>query len=121
MTLPTGRGPALRRALRNFRLNLRRRRGLARRRAPAPARPNPSPPRIEFSYTIYWTKQVRRWDAGRRAAAQQALRQALAQPGFEANDYERRYRVPEIDDAAHAGASLTALAKVLQAFEQEAA
>ena len=40
----------------------------------------------------------------------------LAQPGFEANDYERRYRVSGLDDQAHAGASLLALDKVLRAF-----
>ena len=101
------------RPLRNFWVNLRRR---WQRPASAPAPAPLGPPRVDFSYTIYWTKQVRQWDAARRAAVAAALRPALAQPGFEANDYERRYRVSGLDDQAHAGASLLALDKVLRAF-----
>ena len=104
------------RPLRNFWLNLRRR----LRQPPTPAAaPGPKPlgpPRVDFSYTIYWTKQARSWDAARRAAVQAALRPALAQPDFEANDYERRYRVSGLDEQAHAGASLLALDKVLRAL-----
>ncbi len=108
------------RPLRNFWINLRRR--LRQRPAPAPAESVPAgpqplgPPRVDYSYTIYWTKQVRSWDAARRAALTAALSPVLAQPGFEANDYERRYRVSGLDDQAHAGASLLALNKVLRAF-----
>lgn len=111
------------RPLRNFWVNLRRR----LRQAPASAAPAPlsiptpaprplGPPRVDFSYTIYWTKQARSWDAARRAAVAAALPAVLAQPSFEANDYERRYRVSGLDDQAHAGASLLALDKVLRAF-----
>lgn len=102
------------RPLRNFWRNLRRR--LRPRPAPPAPRP-PGPPRVDFSYTIYWTKQVRSWDAARRAAVAAALRPVLAQPGFEANDYERRYPVPGLDAQGHAGASLLALDKVLRAFQ----
>lgn len=103
------------RPLRNFWLNLRRR--LRPPAAPTPPTPKPlGPPRVDFSYTIYWTKQVRGWDPARRAAMEAALRPVLAQPGFEANDYERRYAVPGLDSQAHAGASLLALNKVLRAF-----
>ena len=83
-------------------------------------RPNLNAPRIEFSYTIYWTRQVRGWDAARRAAIMEALGPVLAQPGFEPNAYARRYPVLGLDDLAHSGASLLALKKVLAAFEAEA-
>jgi len=82
-------------------------------------RPAPNPPRVEFSYTIYWTKQVRGWDAARRAAIAEALQPVLAQPGFEANAYARRYAVPGLDAQAHSGVSLLALKKVLEAFERD--
>jgi predicted PurR-regulated permease PerM len=91
------------------------------RRPGAPPRPPPpappGPPRVEYSYTIFWTKQAREWDAARRAAVLSAVTQATARPGFEANDYERRYTVAGLDDQAHAGASLVALEKVLRAME----
>jgi hypothetical protein len=101
------------RPLRNFWRNLRRR---WQRPAPPPKPQPPGPPRVEFSYTIFWTKQVRAWDAARRSAVLAALHPVLAQPGFEGNDYERRYTVPGLDEHAHAGASLLALDKVLHAF-----
>jgi hypothetical protein len=75
-------------------------------------------PRVEFSYTVYWTKQVRQWPAERRAAVRESLTQVLAQPGFEANAYARRYAVSGLDEQAHSGASLLALEKVLAAFEE---
>jgi hypothetical protein len=88
-------------------------------------RPHPTAvgnaPRIEFSYTIYWTKLARHWDPARRAAVRESVRLVLAQPGFEANAYERRYSVPGLDaeGQAHSGASLTALEKVLAALAVE--
>jgi hypothetical protein len=84
-------------------------------RPPAP----PGPPRVAFSYTVYWTRQARTWDAARRAAVAQAVAAALAQPGFEPNDYERRYTVPALDNQAHAGASLAALGQVLAALAHQ--
>jgi len=102
--------------LRNAAINLRR---LLRPRPapPKPAAPRPpGPPRVDFSYTIYWTKQVRAWEAERRAVVRAALERALAQADFEANAYARRYAVPGLDEQAHAGASLLALRKVLAAF-----
>jgi hypothetical protein len=92
-------------------------RSLLRRVFKAP--PPPNAPRVEFSYAIYWTKQVRQWDAAQRARVHEALRRVLAQPGFEANAYERRYTVPGLDEMAHSGASLIALNKVLAAFHSE--
>lgn len=85
----------------------------------APNLPLGNAPRVDFSYTIYWTKQVRQWDAPRRAAVHAALLQTLAQPGFAANAYARRYIVPGLDEQAHSGASLIALKKVLAAFNNE--
>ena len=86
-------------------------------RPTAPSQPNA--PRVDFSYTVYWTKLVRQWDAARRAAVRDALLKIIAQPGFEPNAYARRYSVPGLDDLAHSGASLIALKKVLAAFEDE--
>jgi len=103
----------LKRRLRNAVVNLRRR---LRPRPASPAPRPPGPPRVDFSYTIFWTKQVRSWDPARRAAVSAALEQVLAQPGFEANAYGRRYTVAGLDDLAHAGLSLLALRKVLAAF-----
>ncbi len=102
------------RPARNLWRSLRRR---MRRPPSAAPRPAPGPPRVEFSYTVYWTKQVRGWEATRRAAVRAALEAALAQAGFEPNPYQRRYRVAGLDDQAHAGLSLVALRKVLAAFD----
>lgn len=85
----------------------------------APNAPVGNAPRVDFSYTIYWTKQARQWDAAHRAAIHAALLQTLAQPGFEPNAYARRYTVPGLDEQAHSGASLMALKKVLAAFNNE--
>jgi hypothetical protein len=108
------------RRLRNAWINLRR---LARRaRRPPSAAPTPrppGPPRVDFSYTIYWTKQARAWDADRRASVLHALGPVLSQPDFEANLYARRFSVPGLDEHAHAGASLLALRKVLLALQDE--
>jgi predicted PurR-regulated permease PerM len=90
-----------------------------RRSEKATAPGKPDAPRVDFSYTVYWTKHVPEWDAARRAAVREALQQVLSQPGFEPNAYERRYTVPGLDDLAHSGASLVALKKVLAAFENE--
>lgn len=84
-----------------------------------PARRTPTMPPVDFSYTVYWTKQVRQWDQARRTALHAALLAVMAQTGFEANTYARRYYVPGLDDLAHAGASLVALKKVLNAFVDE--
>jgi len=109
------------RPIRNFYHNLRRklRSPLAGQSNPPAPKP-PGPPRVDFSYTIYWTKTARRWDEKQRAAMAEAVMAVMAQPGFEANDYERRYRVAGLDDLAHAGASLVALRKVVAALESEA-
>ncbi len=75
-------------------------------------------PPSEFSYSIYWTKVVRGWDAAQRLRALEAAERTLAGPGFVSNEFSRSYAVPEIDGSAHSGASLLALRKVLKAFEE---
>ena len=109
------------RRLRNFWRNLqwllRGRRPGGPLPVPRRKRARPGPPRVEFSYIIFWTKQARQWDAARRQAVASALETVLGGPGFEANDYQRRYLVPGLDDQRHAGASLKALKKVLQGLE----
>lgn len=75
-------------------------------------------PAVDFSYTIFWTKQARQWSPERRAAVQAALAAVLAGEGFLNNAYERRYTLAALGAQAHAGASLLALDKVLTAFAQ---
>lgn len=62
---------------------------------------------------------VRTWDESRRQEALSATEQALADPDFEPNSFERRYGDPAIDDTAHSGESLLALHKVLKAFADQ--
>jgi hypothetical protein len=113
--------------IRNFGRNLRRRferpvqrpAGHGQAGPGSPAGAPPGPPRVEYSYVIHWTKQVRGWDAARRATIQTSLSATIDQPGFEPNAYLRRYRVPGLDDQAHAGASLVALGNILAAFRDD--
>lgn len=74
-------------------------------------------PRIDFSYTVYWTKQARQWPPERRAKILAAVQAIVRQPDFLLNAYARRYAVPGLDEQTHAGASLAALEKVLTAFQ----
>ncbi len=78
------------------------------------------PDAASFSYRVYWTREARLWDAGRRRRARAAVEEVVRAPDFEANVLARRFRVPELDGSSHAGASLVALIQVLQAFESEA-
>jgi len=74
--------------------------------------------RVDFSYTVFWTKQARQWDADRRSAVAQRLDRLLKSPVFQANPYDRNYTLDGID-GAHSGASLKALHKVLAALKVE--
>ena len=72
---------------------------------------------IEFSYTVYWLKIARAWDADqRRLIADRVLAITLSED-FLNNAFERKYTIEGFDDAAHSGASLLALHKVLEALE----
>ncbi len=73
-------------------------------------------PYPDFAYMIYWTKQVRSWAQAQRVLVQRRVLEVVSAEDFTANRYLRKYRVPELDDLAHAGASLTALLRVLDAF-----
>lgn len=76
-------------------------------------------PQIDFSYTVFWTKQARQWPPERRAEVLAAVQNVLHQPDFLLNAYARRYAVPGLEAQTHSGASLAALAKVLTAFQAE--
>ena len=85
------------------------------RRMPGAPQQPPPPDRVAYSYRIYWTRQARLWDAARRQSVSAALRGVVSAEGFEPNAFERRYRVEGVD-GEHSGASLLALAQVLEAL-----
>ena len=74
--------------------------------------------RVDYSYTVFWTKSARLWDTTQREAVMQQLAELIASTDFDANFYQRIYSLAEID-GAHSGASLLALQKVLQALRNE--
>jgi len=71
----------------------------------------------EFSYTIFWTREAQSWTGERREEVSRAVEAITGQPDFAGNLYLRNYRVPGLDEQAHAGASLQALLKVLRALQ----
>ncbi len=73
---------------------------------------------IDYSYTVFWTKTVRTWDADKRSAVAQHVEQMLKSPEFQANSFDRKYSVEGVE-GTHAGASLIALSKVLKALRDE--
>ncbi len=73
---------------------------------------------IDYSYTVFWTKTARLWDAPKRSDVEQHLEQLLKSPEFKANPFDRNYTVEDLD-GAHSGASLIALQKVLAALNDE--
>jgi hypothetical protein len=76
-------------------------------------------PDSEFAYVVYWTKIGREWDAQRRKGVYLAVKEVVEAEDFEANLLERRYEVPTVDSSPHAGASLVALLRVIEALEPE--
>ena len=84
------------------------------RKGNASAAPDPG-----FAYRVAWTKEARTWDATRRAAVARSVGDVLRSVEFLPNAYHRRYRVAELDDLQHSGASLVALRAVLEALENE--
>ena len=76
----------------------------------------PKPDRIDYSYRVFWAKQARGWHADRRTSVLEAARHLASASGFEANAFERRYRVEGLE-GEHAGASLLALIRVLEALD----
>jgi hypothetical protein len=81
------------------------------------AGPEPGDP-SGFSFSVHWTKTARGWDLDRRERVRSALLDLTGGVGFEAKSLDRRYRVAEIDDLPHAGASLIALLEVLEALSR---
>ena len=71
--------------------------------------------RVDYSYTVFWTKGARLWDAAKREAVMQQLAELIASTDFSANFYQRAYVLAEVE-GAHSGASLLALQKVLEAL-----
>ena len=98
------------RSLTSLRENLRRR---FRRGADPQAR------RAAYAYVVYWAKTARTWTPEQRAAALRTVLDIAARGDFIPTTYERRYRLPDVDSSAHAGASLIALRQVLEAMESE--
>lgn len=83
----------------------------------------PNAPRIDFSYTVFWTKHALTWTPEQRHAVLAATETVIAQPDFAENAYARRFVVPGLNavladshQPAHAGASLLALRHVLRAL-----
>jgi hypothetical protein len=74
--------------------------------------------RVDYSYTVFWLKHARLWDAARREAVMQQLAELIASTDFGADFYRRTYTLVEVE-GAHSGASLLALQKVLQALRNE--
>lgn len=90
---------------------------LARHRPPPPTAPEPlSAERIDAGYRLFWTKMALAWDGTRCAEVAARVAAVIARPDFENNALERRFYVEGLDDLAHSGASLLALAEVLRAL-----
>ena len=70
-----------------------------------------------YAYAVYWTKIARAWPSDRRRSALQAVRAIRERPDFRATLHTRLYHLEDVNSSAHAGASLIALERVLQAME----
>ena len=96
-------------------------RRLRRERPDEPARKGPGPlteDRILFGYRMNWTRTAMTWDADRRALIAARVDAIIHSSDFEQNALERRFRVEGLDDQAHSGASLIALADVIRALDK---
>ena len=74
--------------------------------------------RVDYSYTVFWTKQARLWDKSQREGVAQQLAVLIESPDFDANFFERHYTLKQVE-GSHSGASLLALQKVLRALHDE--
>jgi hypothetical protein len=83
---------------------------------PDAVRPRPAAPdRVDYSYRVFWTKQVRAWENSLRRSVYAAARTFATSSAFEPNAFERRYRIEGVG-GEHSGASVLALLYVLEAF-----
>lgn len=71
----------------------------------------------EFANKIHWTKEARAWDQAKRAQVLSAVRKFVEGKTFDANQTERKFRIPQVDEGHYSGPSLLALLEVLLAFE----
>lgn len=74
--------------------------------------------RVDYSYRVFWMKQARGWDADRRRTVYAAARALVEREDFEANLFERRYRVEGVA-GEHSGASWLALNRVMEALDAD--
>lgn len=81
-----------------------------------PAEPM-SEQKIDFAYTVYWTKTAREWDADRRKLIAGRVAALIGSPDFLNNAFERKFQMEGLDNNGHSGASLIALQKVLAAMD----
>jgi hypothetical protein len=85
--------------------------------------PEPQPPeplttdRIDAGYRLFWTKIALNWDSDRRTMMAGQVADVIGASDFENNALERRFHVEGLDEQAHSGASLLALAEVLRALD----
>jgi len=96
-------------------------RRLRRSQPDEPARKGAEPltdDRILFGYRMNWTRTAIAWDADRRALIAARVDAIIRSRDFEQNALERRFRVEGLDDRAHSGASLVALAEVIRALDK---
>ncbi len=73
--------------------------------------------KIDYAYSIFWTKIARDWDKARKATIGARVDALIASPEFKNNPLKRVYFIEDLDEFEHAGASLLALQKVLAAFK----
>jgi hypothetical protein len=72
--------------------------------------------RVSYSYRVFWTRQARTWNADQRRTIRERLNTLMPDAEFETNDFERVYHIEGVD-GEHAGASVLALAQVLEALD----
>ncbi len=89
-----------------------------------PDKPDPkyselTPERVDYAYTVFWTKQVRSWTDAERKAVRGAVAAVIYSPDFTASTFERKYQVNPLGSDEYSGASLLALDKVLAAFAED--
>lgn len=74
--------------------------------------------RITAGYRMNWTRVAIGWDAERRALIAARVEDVIRSDDFERTALERRFHVEGLDDQAHSGASLLALADVIRALDK---
>lgn len=99
---------------------IRRFLGLAKDNVPTSTSEPMTDRKVDFSFRIYWTKisHERKWNLSIVRKLRPNVAAVIAQPDFENNLIDRRYKVDGLDELAHSGASLLALLEVLDALEK---